>query len=388
MMKSIHMIIGVLMLISACSSKENSPESVDIKTIPIVVGSEDQRTFSQLVDSISFITLETTKQSLIGRINKLRIKDSRIYVLDKRQSNCLFVFDTDGRFLFKIDESGKGPGEFVEASGFCITEDQEIVINDFSGKKILFYNYEGESLREFHADFHPSDIANLGKRCLAITSYYPSKRLIIMGIDGQVIRKVLDGELRISHTYTNELITAQGKTYFREYFEDTIFQIDRDKITKKYNVDFQEKKMGKSTYLSIPLSVRNGVSDRYIPDGFRFGCHNLVETHDYISFYFWETPRRMNRYWCLFDKSSGKTTYMNVNGDFDDLFGDIDPSPILSSIDKQFCFPLDSYKLLGRLDKTLKSFSEKMPSALEKVSLISDEISNDSNPILVVFSVK
>lgn len=388
LMKSMHLIIGVIMFFSACSSKENSTGDISIKTIPIATSSEDKQTFSQLVDSISFVALETTNQSLIGRITKLRFKDSRIYVLDKHQSNCLFVFGTDGHYLFKIDESGKGPGEFIEASGFCITEDHEIIINDFSGKKILFYNYEGEFLREFHTDFHPSDIAHLGQGLLALTSYYPSKRLIIMGIDGQMIRKEFDGEPRISHVYTNELITAEGKVYFREYFDDTIFQIDRAKIAKKYLVDFQEKMMGISNYLSIPLSLRNGVTDRYIPDGFRFGCHNLVETQEYLSFYFWETPKRMNRFWCLFNKMSGKTTYMNINGDFDDLFGDIDPPSILSSIDNQFCFPLDSYKLLGSLDQTLKNFAENMPSSLEKVSFISEAISNDSNPLLVFFSIK
>jgi len=79
---------------------------------------------------------------------------------------------------------------------------------------------------------------------------------------------------------------------------------------------------------------------------------------------------------------------MNVSMEFDDLFGDRDPSKIIASKDNQLCFPLDSYKLLGRLDKTLKDFFGKMPGVLEKLSLISEGLSNDSNLILVVLSVR
>ena len=92
----------------------------------------------------------------------------------------------------------------------------------------------------------------------------------------------------------------------------------------------------------------------------------------------------MNRHWCLYNKKSGQTTYMNVNKDFDDLFGDIDPPPIMAAKNKQFYFPLDSYKLLSRLDGILKNFAENKPEALDKVKLISEGLSNNSNPILVM----
>ncbi len=126
-MKKFNLIIRVLIFafvlcFSACSSRDSSTKDLGIKTITVKTDSEDKRTFSQIVDSISFIALETKEASLIGRITKLRFKDSRIYILDKRKSNCLFVFDNTGRYLFKIDDSGKGPGEFVEASGVCVME--------------------------------------------------------------------------------------------------------------------------------------------------------------------------------------------------------------------------------------------------------------------------
>ena len=70
------------------------------------------------------------------------------------------------------------------------------------------------------------------------------------------------------------------------------------------------------------------------------------------------------------------------------LFGDIDPPQIVATIGKKFCFAMDSYKLLGRLDKTLKNFAENIPEALEQVKLISEGLSDNSNPILVVFAVQ
>ncbi len=64
--------------------------------------------------------------------------------------------------------------------------------------------------------------------------------MITLGSDGKVIRREFEEEPGFGYTYTNELVTGLGRVYFREYFEDTIFQIDGDKIIKKYLVDLMK----------------------------------------------------------------------------------------------------------------------------------------------------
>jgi hypothetical protein len=75
--------------------------------------------------SIELIPLETSPDVLIAGITKIINHQDKWYMMDKPQS-IIFVFDRTGKFLFKIDKKGQGPGEYAFISNFNI--------NPFTGK--------------------------------------------------------------------------------------------------------------------------------------------------------------------------------------------------------------------------------------------------------------
>lgn len=389
-MKTINLIIvmGIIIALFGCKNKENLGYDNDLQIISIDPQNEEKKTFSQIVDTICFIPLETKPDVLIGRISKMRIYGSKIYILDKSVEECLFVFDITGTFLFKINKTGKGPGEFIKFSGFCVTEKDEIVVSDFSGKKILFYNKEGIFIKEeVYTDFYPSDIAYLGEDVFAITSYQPSKRIIIMRRNGEIIRKAFNEYPGLYRFYGNELITGTEIVFFREVFADTIFRIGRNNIAPEYFIDFHEKRMLRSYYMSLPITDIRGMSTRIIPSGYRYGSYGLVETSEYISFRFLETPAKGNVYWCIYDKLKGKSSYMKVGVEFDDLFGIIFSPRIKAADDDKFYYSIDSYTFLENIDNTIQRFNMRKPGYLPQLEVVRNSISIESNPILVCFSI-
>jgi hypothetical protein len=73
---------------------------------------------------VELIPLETTDDVLIGQMSKLIFFRDRYYTLDKQQM-IVHVFDKSGRFLFKIDNRGQGPGQYQLL--------YDIIINPFTG---------------------------------------------------------------------------------------------------------------------------------------------------------------------------------------------------------------------------------------------------------------
>ena len=81
-MKNLFILLLSLLVLSSCG-KSNSNSSDGVVTIEI--GSPDKKEvkLSSLVDSVSYIPLETKNDLLIGQLAKLVVSDDYIYILDE-----------------------------------------------------------------------------------------------------------------------------------------------------------------------------------------------------------------------------------------------------------------------------------------------------------------
>ena len=58
--------------------------------------------YDELIDSVSFVKLETTDENLIGHINYLLFTKDNIIAVDRGNSKTVTVYDKQGRFLKKV----------------------------------------------------------------------------------------------------------------------------------------------------------------------------------------------------------------------------------------------------------------------------------------------
>jgi hypothetical protein len=80
---------------------------------------------------VKTIILETVENCLISDISNLQVFEDHFYILDAIQAMALLVFDRDGRFVRKIGNLGRGPGEYSDISDFTIdAENKHIYILD------------------------------------------------------------------------------------------------------------------------------------------------------------------------------------------------------------------------------------------------------------------
>ena len=100
-------------------------------------------TATQIFDSVRFIPLETTKESLFGSIDQLEVTDSFFIILDTR-GHSILLFRRNGSFFTRISTGG-GDKYF-----FYFTLDRsagEIIVTNNFANALLVYDLQGRFLR-------------------------------------------------------------------------------------------------------------------------------------------------------------------------------------------------------------------------------------------------
>ena len=74
--------------------------------------------------------------------------DDSIFINDSQQ---LLRFDKNGHFIRNYFVKGQGPGELTSVNNYVLTEDA-IIIYDGRPRRITWFNYDGELIKDFKID--------------------------------------------------------------------------------------------------------------------------------------------------------------------------------------------------------------------------------------------
>lgn len=95
----------------------------------------------------NFILLKSgDNQALFGRIDKVKIKNGRIYIADTRLK-VLVVYDNQGNNLGTVGKFGQGPDEYLNIADFDVDDNGNIYLLDGRLNKMFVYNSLFECLR-------------------------------------------------------------------------------------------------------------------------------------------------------------------------------------------------------------------------------------------------
>jgi hypothetical protein len=126
------------------------------------------------VGRVSYVQLENHPESAFSDIDKLLADGSDIFLLDKRLE-AVFCFDTTGKFRYRIQQVGKGPGEYGELESIWLKPDEkELWLQSFWPPKIMVYTYDGTMLREFNIQWPAKDMTRIADGLLVAYNITPS----------------------------------------------------------------------------------------------------------------------------------------------------------------------------------------------------------------------
>ena len=157
--KKMIFIILIISTFMHCNNQKNQNKINTSEEIVIQVNTSKSETFDIIEFhkdfncSIHYIPLETTNESLIGKIKKVYLLRDIIIVFDKKTDRIL-LFHQDGRFIRQIGQRGQGPDEYYTLNDIFFEESTELIYAHERLKNIIFvFNIEGTIVDRIKPDF-------------------------------------------------------------------------------------------------------------------------------------------------------------------------------------------------------------------------------------------
>ncbi|TYP93633.1 6-bladed beta-propeller protein [Fodinibius salinus] len=204
---------------------------------------------SDIFQNIQYLKLENKKEQLIGKVRKILIRDSKIFIFEKNTPS-IFIYGFSGKFINQIKiTKGRGPQEMLYARDFTVnTQLNEIIVLGF--QEIHKYSYKGEFLDRISIKIDPDKITLLpgsGYALFMNNSTYSSGEIENTGFnllyfdEEKVFRRFLKIEKYksgLGFGVTNNFPRYNGKQLLYFHPSYNIYELKKDKIAVRYTLDF------------------------------------------------------------------------------------------------------------------------------------------------------
>jgi 6-bladed beta-propeller len=159
MRQTILILITVTLLFSCvCSTGKSasSNNSIDFNSLKVI--KKEYAGLNELGKITKVIKLETSKDSLLGRIGRVRVDKTNgdLVIGDFRNTNQVLRFNKKGEFICKYGRKGQGPGEYVEVYNFTLTNKGDVIL--LTRLKLIKFSKNGTFLQESRTNVYAAYI--------------------------------------------------------------------------------------------------------------------------------------------------------------------------------------------------------------------------------------
>ena len=119
------------------------------------------------MEKVSEIYLKENEKAYIGEIQKIKVDENKIYLMDKSLKQVL-IFSMAGKFVRALGRSGEGPGEFRFLYTMDV-KDNLIACFDQGTRRMTLFDTSGVFIRSFGTQSQKSVPQG---NCIAITQYH------------------------------------------------------------------------------------------------------------------------------------------------------------------------------------------------------------------------
>ncbi|MBN2167100.1 MAG: 6-bladed beta-propeller [Marinilabiliaceae bacterium] len=322
----------------------------------------------------------------IGEINRLKIVSNKFYVFDRYYAKKLKVYDVNGNHIYSIGIKGKGPGEFISFDDFDIDSvNNKIICCDALGKKFVFFDLNGNFIKERKLEFKPEEICINDDYIYCYTSI--DNDYLLYALDRKnysIVNKMLNKDyydLNSPHQYPS-FSSYNNDVFYTMPYCDTIYQLKKDQtipyvinqtgnwsFTKNYNSTVSDEEKDKP---SLTRATLKQIMSRSI-----FGYCGYFENDAYSLFLFNKKDiRPENRYYACYNKKDSVFNIINFSQDFSITYL-LNPY-YTSDIGTVAVYNTVSYNVVKeKIDKLQLS---------ERVKKLKDHLDIESNPIILIFN--
>ena len=363
------------------SNKLNPPYLINIQKN---IGNIKLMNLSDICKNIIYIPLETKQESLISEIDALEFSNSYIFVSDYKK---LLQFDSNGKFIRKIGNQGRGPQEYLNIYNFCIDENaEEIYVLNQNG--FLIFDFDGKFKKSYKLTFRPAQMILKDEISIMFHFYNISSPKI----DNTISWVITNNQGIILQSFKNTLRRYNqpgisiGRTpfykfgdsvHFMEFAVDTLYYLDGTQKIPYAVFYLGNLKMDPDPL--ITYAAREEVSKR-LRD--KFYIHLARENKSFI---FIDLAKGLSNSHLnlIFNKTTYETFVLKDNGFQNNLDGGISFWPRYVFNDNMLVSYVEAFDLLKGI-KQIQSDKSKAKAMSKQLVSLSKTITGESNPVLIV----
>lgn len=244
--------VPYLLLLFICISCSAKKEEKDFNSDEITV-KENKWRRNKFVKKHSTLLKNTEESHFIG-VEKIKIKEDNIYVLDKYSQHKLFVFSGDGEFvnvvlLNQVDEKSEEKNKIWD---FDVNNKGEVVLFDQNRKEMFFYAVDGALIKSVKLPYDIDAFACLesGGHILSVKKnggLEENSKVVITDADFNVVKSYFSYTQNAMDNKVSKYLfrdSPQGLVYNKAADEFlVVFDKVNGDVVKTYSVNFGDKEM-------------------------------------------------------------------------------------------------------------------------------------------------
>ncbi|MPM53789.1 hypothetical protein SDC9_100558 [bioreactor metagenome] len=376
----------VLLLLLPVFSCQNA--KIDCEIINYEEPSDQSLFFSDFVDSIALIQLDSCSDSYLTNEAILIPHDTSFYILNMRlqyqgfapKAGVVIKFSSDGKFAGLIGDDGDGDGKYSCPTNFFINSDTLCVVTD-RDKYIHYFKTNGEFIAKtpvpytaFKQVYKYSD--NRYLVYLNLNNKIRDERLVVLDKEGKEIDAFLPKKTKACSFFEQRSVfTKYGdEIMLREFYIDTIYQYNQEKgLSPRLMVEFGEKKIYKDKYFKTQGDLEAYVQLLEKPFA---GIDDYLESNNYFIIKILDNISFNNYRWVygLKDKTGNQVKWFEFNKENTFL------ASSLQYLDGNKLYFMAQAKEFTKVDSNFRS-KLKHPESLERIN-------SEGNSVVVVMNLK
>jgi hypothetical protein len=372
-----------ILLLSACQSEEKSQKNSSLVVIPVPAEQISDIQLSNFMELEDVITLDTTREAIIGEITKILWHKDKIYISDRAIAKCIFVFDAQGRFIRKIGQAGDAKGSYISLEDFLI-EDSHLIVLDAQASRLVFHDLTT-------GDFVKYEKISFPAFCFSFTedfNYYlgasREDKLIVTDKNNQRLRSYFPFYKKSRSILPQHFsFTNKGALHlFHKSLCDTIFSLQQGEMQAAYFFDFGDRAFTDERFakLSEEKKERPALDEK--------GAGNILFFAEGADNCYATFIEKGNFSALFYEKETRKTYSFRANRIQNDI-SYTSSIPIFLSESASFLWAAIS---ADQKEEILKNFREKniksSPKAMQKLYEAVNSLQKDDNPLLIKVRLK
>ena len=279
-----------LFAISSCNYGQKKVKSVPVIDIAGNFANMKEIYLSQFSDNIRYVPLQSNKDHPLRWNTNLYADFSENYIVDSDGRTCL-LYNNDGHFIKQIGSQGRGPGEYTGIK-YVKLMNNNILLYEYSTDDLIEYKIDGSFVKRYNSGLTGD------KKYRMMEATFLNDSLIFGNIENftgkdEFKALIIDNKGNIIKYYKNYIFfklepglshaqspgdaiyySFGNKTFFKEFLNDTLFQLDdKYRLIPSYVFNYGKYKE--------PLSDR-GKSWSKLDLASYINLYHIYQTKDYL----------------------------------------------------------------------------------------------------------